>query len=356
MEDSLASLVEKLQGLGLTKREAEVYLAIWMKNGATVKELLDLLDVHQPQLYNIIQSLIRKGFVKASAGRPRIYIASDIVPLIDVQKMKLDLLKESLQEELIKLRNRTEEETPYISIVRSLEGILASIIEIVNSAEIEIRAELPYTIFKELKQYLLSALQRGVNLYLLVYPEEETFDEFQMFKDRVKIKTSELGNFLLVISDLSVAVYSKRRFFTARKLSVSNSEVYGYEIQEKDLLLRLLNIHNNLWRKAKEVICWEHTPEVYPKVLLEFSTALDEIENLFKLGYVPIVTVEGRYVKDGQPVKLTGKARSINMAGIISNFVLDIGTREVTIGGFDAEVEDIEAQKVIIEKIIKNQG
>ena len=356
MDDSIASLAEKLQELGLTKREAEVYLTIWMKNGTTVKELLDLLDVHQPQLYNIIQSLIRKGFVKASAGRPRIYVASDIVPLIDVQKMKLDILKESLREELVKLRNRTEDETPYISIVRSLEGILAAIIEIINSAEVEIRAELPYTIFSEIQPYLLGALQRGVNLYLLVYPQNETFEEFQRFRDRVKIRTSELGNFLLVISDLSVAVYSKRRFFSARKLPVSNSEIYGYEIQEKDLLLRLLNIHNNLWMKAKEVICWEHTPDVYPKTFLEFSMALNEIETLFRLGYVPVVTIEGRYVKDGQPVKLTGKARSVNRAGIISNFVLDLGTREVTVGGFDAEIEDIEAQKVVIERIIKAQG
>ena len=356
MHNSMASLAEKLQELGLTKREAEVYLTIWMKNGATVKELLDLLDVHQPQLYNIIQSLIRKGFVKASAGRPRVYVASDIVPLIDVQKMKLDLLKENLREELTKLRNMAEEETPYISIVRSLEGILASIIEIINSAEIEIRAELPHTIFTELKPYLLGALQRGVNLYLLVYPGENAFEEFERFRDRVKIKTSELGNFLLVISDLSVAVYSKRRFFSARKLPVSNSEVYGYEIHEKDLLLRLLNIHNNLWMKAKEIICWEHRSEVYPKTFLEFSMALNEIEALFKLGYVPVVTVEGRYVKDGQPVKLTGKARSINRAGIISNFVLELGNGELTVGGFDAEVEDIEAQKVIIERIIKGEG
>lgn len=351
MTTSAATLIEKLQELGLTKREAEVYLTIWIKNGATVKELLDSLDVHQPQLYNIIQSLIRKGFVKASAGRPRIYTATDIVSLIDVHKMKLDLLKETLKEEFMKIRSRAEDEGPYISIVRSLEGVISGIIETINSAEIEIRAEMPYSIFREIKPYILSALQRGVNLYLLVYPGKESFEEFHRFKNQVKIRTSELGNFLLVISDLSVAVYSKRRFFSPNKLPVSNSEVYGYEIQERDLLLRLLNIHNNLWRKAKEVISWKYNPEIYPKTFLEFSMVLDEIEALFKLGYIPIVTVEGRDVKEGFPVKLTGKARSVNRSGIVSNFVLETGEGEVTVGGFDAEIEDIEAQRVIIERI-----
>ncbi|KUK17801.1 TrmB family transcriptional regulator [Thermococcus sibiricus] len=344
-------LIEKLKELGLTKREAEVYLTLLIKNGATVKELLESLDVHQPQLYNIIQSLIRKGFIRVSSGRPRVYTASDIGVLIDVQKMKFDVLKNTLQEELAKIKGKPEEEGPYISMVRSLEGVLASIIETINAAEIEIRAELPATVFEELKPYLLSALQRKVNLYLLVYPSTANFEEFERFKDQVKIKTSELGNFLLVISDLSKAVYSKRRFLSIHKLPVSNTEVYGYVIHEKDLLLRLLNIHNNLWIKAKEVLCWVPRPELYPKVFVEFSMALNELETLLRLGYTPIVTVEGWDVKGEFPLKVKGKVRSVNRFGIVSNFLLECEKGTLTIGGFDAEVEDIEAQKVTIEKI-----
>jgi sugar-specific transcriptional regulator TrmB len=353
MENLTLTVIKKLQELGLTKREAEVYLTIWIKKSATVKDLLDSLDVHQPQLYNIIQSLIRKGFVRASAGRPRVYIASDITSLIDVQKMKLDILKRTLEEELKKIRSRSEEEGPYISIVRSLDGIISSVIETINSAEVEIRAELPYSIFKELKPYFLSALQRGVNLYLLVYPGLGTFSEFELFKDQVKIKTSELGNFLLIISDLSVGVYSRRRFFSTNKSPVSNSEIYGYVVQEKDLFLRLLNIHNNLWLKAKDVLCWQPRPEIYPKTFIEFSMALEEIRTLLKLKYTPIVSVEGRDVKEGLPIKIRGKVRSVNKLGIISNFVLETNEGTMTVGGFDAEVEDIEAQRITIEKVEK---
>jgi len=349
-------LIEKLQELGLTKREAEVYLTLLIKNGATVKELLESLDIHQPQLYNIIQSLIRKGFIRASSGRPRVYTASDISALIDVQKMKFDLLKSTLQEELAKIKSRPEEEGPYISMVRSLEGVLASIIETINAAEVEIRAELPAPIFEELKPYLLGALQRNVNLYLLVYPGTVSFEEFERFKDQVKIKTSELGNFLLVISDLSRAVYAKRRFFSIHKLPVSNTEVYGYVIHEKDLLLRLLNIHNNLWIKAKEVLCWIPRPELYPKIFIEFSMALNELETLLRLGYTPIVTVEGRDVKNGFPLKIRGRVRSVNRFGIVSNFVLECEKGTLTIGGFDAEVEDVEAQRVTIDKIERQTG
>ena len=349
--ENYALLIDKLQELGLTKREAEVYLTVLIKNGATVKELLESLDIHQPQLYNIIQSLIRKGFIRASAGRPRVYTASDIGAIIDVQKMKFDLLKNVLHEELMKIKGRSEEEGPYISLVRSLEGVLASIIEIINSAEIEIRAELPYPVFKELKPYLLGALQRGVNLYLLVYPSTGGFEEFERFRDQVKIRTFDLGNFLLVISDLSAAVYSKRRFFSVHKLPVSNTEVYGYVIQEKDLLLRLLNIHNNLWLKSKVVLSWVPRPELYPKVFIEFSMALNELETLLKLGYVPIVAIEGRDVKSGYPVSIKGRVQSINRFGIVSNFVLESEEGSFTVGGFDAEVEDIEAQRIVIERV-----
>lgn len=351
--ENYAFLIEKLQELGLTKREAEVYLAILMKDGATVKELLEALDIHQPQLYNIIQSLIRKGFIRASAGRPRVYTASDISALIDVQKMKFDMIKNILQEELTKIKGRAEEEEPYISLVRSLDGVLASIIEVINSAEVEIIAELPHPIFRELKPHFLGALQRGVNLYLLVYPSSSGFEEFERFKDNVKIRTFKLGNFLLVISDLSSAVYSKRRFFSVHKIPLSGNEVYGYVIHEKDLLLRLLNIHNNLWLKSKEVMGWVPRPEIYPKEFIEFSMALNELGMLLKLGYTPIVRVEGREVKNGYPVSLTGRVRSINRFGVISNFVLECDEGTFTVGGFDAEVEDIEAQRIVIERTEK---
>ncbi|WP_048165998.1 TrmB family transcriptional regulator [Palaeococcus pacificus] len=345
------ALVERLQELGLTKREAEVYLTILAKKGATVKDLLDYLDIHQPQLYNIIQSLIRKGFIRASAGRPRIYTATDIGSLIEVQKIKLDILKTTLEEELKKISLTSEEEAPYISLVRGLEGVVSGILEVINSAQVEIRAEMPYSIFQEIKPYLLGALQRGVNLYLLVYPRMGPIEEFEQYRDQLKIKTSELGNFLLVISDLSSAIYSKRRFFSVHRAPISSTEIYGYIIHEKDLLLRLLNIHNNLWVKAKEVLCWKPRPEIYPKLFIEFSMVLDELEALLRLGYLPIVSVEGRDIKEGNYITLNGAVKSVNRYGIVSNFVLENESGIFTIGGFDAELEDVEAQLVTIQKV-----
>ncbi|AFK23076.1 TrmB family transcriptional regulator [Pyrococcus sp. ST04] len=346
------TIIESLQELGLTKREAEVYVTIWSKGGATVKDLLDTLDVHQPQLYNIIQSLIRKGFIKASAGRPRVYTAVDIGAIIDVQKMKLDSLKSSLVKELEYLKTVSSNEEPYISIIRSLEGIIAGIIEVINSSEIELRLEVPYQIFKKVEDYILNAVRRGVNVYVLVYPEKVAFhDDFKKHSTNVRIRVSELGNFLLVIGDLSKAIYSKRRFFSPTKLPPSSTEIYGYEIHEKDLLLRLLNIHNVLWRKAKEVIGWKPGTDVYPKDFLEFSLVLDELESLLRMGYSPYVTVEGRDVREGTPIKLFGRVRGINKSEIISNFVLETEEGVFSVGGFDAEVEDIEAQKVTIERV-----
>lgn len=269
--------------------------------------------------------------------------------------MKLDSLKRILQEELGKIRENEGEE-PYISYVRSLEGVLASAIETINSAEVEIRAELPYQIYKELSPYFVSALRRGINLYLLVYPTTKSFIELADFKNQIKVKTSELGNFLLIISDLHRAVYSKRRFFTIHKLPISENEVYGYIIHEKDLLLRLLNIHNNLWVKAKEIIGWIPGPEVYPKTFIDFSMALNELEALLRLGYTPIVRVLGRDVKSEYPIEVSGRVRAVNRIGIVSNFILESNEGTFTVGGFDAEIEDIEAQRVIIEKVEREGG
>jgi len=68
-------LLNALSMMGLTNREAEVFLTILERGEASVKDILESVDIHQPQLYNILTSLLRRGFIKVSSGRPKLYSA-----------------------------------------------------------------------------------------------------------------------------------------------------------------------------------------------------------------------------------------------------------------------------------------
>ncbi len=54
-------LINKLQQIGLTRREAEVYIALLQKKEFTAPELAKITTITRTKVYEILQSLIRKG-------------------------------------------------------------------------------------------------------------------------------------------------------------------------------------------------------------------------------------------------------------------------------------------------------
>ncbi len=357
---SLDKIKDILSELGLTKREAEIYLTIALRGSATVKDLLEALDIHQPQLYNILSSLMRKGFLRVSMGRPKVYIANSIDSLIESKKFHLDILREEMEHainELRALQREVEESETYVSITRGFNGIMTSIIEVLSSARYEVCTEMPLDVLRRGVDVFITALERGVNMYMLVFPHipPDMVSRFKRFSN-IRLRESKLGNFLLAVSDMDSAIYARRRFFSPYKPPVPAQEIYGYVIREKDLIWRLLNIFERTWRNSREIHSWSLDPKSYPKVFLEFGMALNEVEALLERGYKPIVEVEGRDVKQRRNLKLRGIVVSVNRSIDINNFILESEEGRFSVGGFDAEVEDIEAQKVVIKKVVRDEG
>lgn len=67
MDDSEMYLHE----LGLSKYEASAYLALLTEGQSTAKEIATAADIPQSRVYDILDRLNTKGFVKAQPGRPK---------------------------------------------------------------------------------------------------------------------------------------------------------------------------------------------------------------------------------------------------------------------------------------------
>ncbi len=355
MESERRRLQSILRRIGLTQKEAEVYIAIAVRGSATVKELLETLEsVHQPQLYNILSSLIRKGFIRASVGRPKVYAANDLASLFDTRVHVIKNLKAEAVELLDKLKavEKEVEGEALVYLIRGYEGLEAAILEVLGSAQVEVCAELPTRVLTEIIDAVENTLSRRVNMYLIVFPDvpEEVRENLSRYAT-LKLRKNRLGNFLMVTSDTRVTVYARRRFYSPYKLPVPETEVYGFYITEKDLIWRLLNIFEGGWKTADEVLSWPLSPESYPKTFLEFGMALNELEALLSKGLKPRVHVDGWYVKTREPVSVKGEVVRVERTVEVNNFTLDVGGEELAIGGFDSEVEDIEAYRVRIERV-----
>jgi len=356
MDERLSKLEELTKYLGLTDKEAEVYAAIYVMGSATVKDLLEALQsIHQPQLYNILSSLQRKGFIRVSMGRPKRYTAVNLDALVETRKARLDsLLREAsrVAEEVRRLKGEVGEGEAYVYMVKGFSGITASVIETFTSAESEVCAELPLSVAEEVLGIIESTLKRGVTVYLLVFPRAsgELVSRLSGYGN-LKLKEYMLGSFLLAEADIGRAVYARRRFYSTRKQPVPDSEVYGFYIAERDLIWRLLTIWESLWHESKTLVTWPLEPSSYPKRFLEFGLAVHEVEELLRRGYTPYVYVRGAYVRSREPVELEGPVVAVRRSPHIWNFTVRVDGEDITVGGNDAEIEDVEAEETVIKEL-----
>jgi sugar-specific transcriptional regulator TrmB len=335
-------LLNALSMMGLTNREAEVFLTILERGEASVKDILESVDIHQPQLYNILTSLLRRGFIKVSSGRPKLYSAYSLPTIIDTYISTLTSVKE-----LIKGAKRRRNEGQRIYMTYGIDGINNGIVEVLNNAEVEVYGEIPVWLLKRNLRSFIETLRRDVRLYLIVYPSLEGVDlsTLKDHGDQVWIKVNRLGDFLLLAADLSIGIYASRRSTMRR------SDAYGYVLYDTDMLARLMTIFTSTWRESEDALYINPEEGKYPRRFLSMFFAILTIQALLSRGHNPVVVVKGTYLKNGEPVELRGRVSNINMYNRVSNIVLNTGNAQYSIGGYDAELEDIEAREIVIESL-----
>ncbi len=100
MDEMLVNQVRQIFGLNLY--EARVWLAILGKGVATAGELSDIANVPRSRVYDVLESLEKKGFIVMKIGKPITYIA---IPPDQV----LENVKTRIVEEAMTRANKLEE-------------------------------------------------------------------------------------------------------------------------------------------------------------------------------------------------------------------------------------------------------
>ena len=130
MEDLLANLQE----LGLSGREAEIYLALLMKKEMTAPDVAKITSVTRTKSYEILQNLVKKR-VCNEKYKNGTKVFSSIEPTIAIQNMlsvyedelyKKKKLAEQFKEDLIelhKLREGKEDPLDYIEVLTDVGQI-----------------------------------------------------------------------------------------------------------------------------------------------------------------------------------------------------------------------------------------
>lgn len=145
----MTDLIERLQKIGLSRRESEIYIALLTKKEFTAPEIGKITSVSRNKSYEVLQSLVKKNLctekykngTKVFSGiKPDIALQN----IISVYENELDekkVLASKFREELMNLHAANEtvfDSLDYIEILTDLGQIRKRWIELQDNARIEI--------------------------------------------------------------------------------------------------------------------------------------------------------------------------------------------------------------------------
>ncbi len=109
--------IRALTDVGLTKNEADIFLALARKDFLSVLELAKLTGLNRPYIYHALDRLIEKGFVsKFIVNEKSKYRSNDFGQILSLEEEKVESLK-SLAEEISQIKE-PEKDDIYIEILK----------------------------------------------------------------------------------------------------------------------------------------------------------------------------------------------------------------------------------------------
>lgn len=244
VKEELESISEYLVKLGLTKKEAEVYVALLASGPKTGMELSKLTSDPAPFVYRLLRRLEKKGLVFRISDNPMIFKAYpiDIVvsSLLDEREQEFKTLL-SAKDTIIKLyelhidRRKKSKELDFI-VINGVTNTINVIGEMIERAECEIKNMVGIESVERIKYWHIleyeKAISRGVKVKILT-----------------SIDPSDVPDEIIEVSDIKFLKIP----MNARFVIVDDKELIIITSQEEDGIMSIYSRNKSLVKTLSEV-------------------------------------------------------------------------------------------------------
>jgi sugar-specific transcriptional regulator TrmB len=137
-----------LREAGLTDYETRAYLHLLQVGVTTASQISNETDVPYSKIYEVLNSLERKGWVETQTDRPRQYYPKSPSEALDITRLRLEnmmkLWRNTVLDELQPLYEKREiREKPDVWILRGEFDALAKLKDLVGNAKTELMFAVP---------------------------------------------------------------------------------------------------------------------------------------------------------------------------------------------------------------------
>ncbi len=246
-------MILKLKQLGLSEKEAKVYLAALELGEATVQEIAKQASINRPTTYVQIERLIKLGLMSSVEKKGKMhFIAEDPIQLsklLDEQKKEIEEKVKFFEKILpeIKSIHNLDRKKSRVRFFEGLEGLRSIKDEILKTKDKEIKAFFSVDDFnnifseEERNKYLNRRLKKGIKVKGLYTRSKGPFEKVTRGDDVRMIPKKDFP----ISSD--VTIFSDKVAISALK-----DEIVGVIIENKEIATVFRSIFNLVWGATKK--------------------------------------------------------------------------------------------------------
>lgn len=211
MVKSTEYILNLLHKTGLTEAEAKVYLALLKKGSGSGYEASKQAGVPRSKIYNMLESMVIKGFVlytEAESGNR--YAAVPMEEIAERIQWETQETLEELKKELQDYEGTTDLE--HIWHIREYGNVFAKCREVIKRTKRELLLQIWDEDLGQVQKELEELEKQGIRVGLVLFSEEDKELSFRNFcrHGMLEEKREEMGGrFVTLVSDLEEAVFGQ---------------------------------------------------------------------------------------------------------------------------------------------------
>ncbi|WP_254544138.1 TrmB family transcriptional regulator [Halomarina pelagica] len=353
-----AELITVLRGAGLSPYQADAYVTLLELGSASASDLATASGVPGPRIYDVLRGLEDDGYV-TTYKQDRLYArAKDPTEALANIRTHVGRLEAAIGE----IEDRWHQSEPHdheLTVVRRFETVFERTKRDVRTADQYILLAVTPPQFLELRPALAAAHENHVYVRIVIHPRPD--EDIVLDEADFEAACAEARETVPCKGKPFVALVDHRKARLA--LNVGSSDEYGFLVDDPLHEYLLWFYLAGLSEVAKPIYA---DPDVrLPVVLSEIRSCIRMIEPYLREEQSVNVRVRGRWVETRRPCEISGVVTTIQYAGepVVDEplslfhlaeqaaFVVDTGDRSVTVGGFGAVLEELEADEIIVESV-----
>ncbi|WP_435195110.1 TrmB family transcriptional regulator sugar-binding domain-containing protein [Natronomonas sp. EA1] len=347
-----AELAATLETAGLPPYQAAAYVALLDLGAASATAIAEASEVPKPRIYDVLEGLESHGYIETYETDSLHARAHSPAAVLEDLRDRANQFETAAEE----VEDRWEQpklESNRTSIVTRFQTVLERARTFIEDAEYQIQLSVTPEDFEALRPQLVDAHQRGVSTRVSVHTDGDTEP---LAPEAFEGATLEVRHRALPAPFVALVDREKTCF----SHHPDSHEQYGVLVNDRT--------HTFVFHWYFLTCLWENWPTVYsdygdsfPVTYVDVRQCVRDLKSLVDEGATPRVHIEGFEVNSGDDVSVRGTLDRAQFSGVPESqdpverlsgqVTLTVTTDEgetITVGGWGAMLEDVEATRVTV--------